>query len=44
VLLEILAVQLVSLGLIAELILARTLQSEEASRHVVARAGRDRPS
>lgn len=43
VLLEILAVQLVSLGLIAELILARTPHSEEASRHVVARAGRDRP-
>ena len=42
VLLEILAVQLVSLGLIAELILARTLQNEEASRHVVARVGRNR--
>jgi glycosyltransferase involved in cell wall biosynthesis len=44
VLLEILAVQLVSLGLIAELILARTLQCEEASQHVVARVARDRPA
>jgi len=44
VLLEILAVQLVSLGLVAELILARTLQSEGAGQHVVARVGRDRPA
>jgi glycosyltransferase involved in cell wall biosynthesis len=37
VLLEILAVQLISLGLIAELILARTLQSEEVRQHVAER-------
>ncbi|WP_246842737.1 glycosyltransferase family 2 protein [Allokutzneria sp. NRRL B-24872] len=37
VLLEILAVQLVGLGLIAELVLARTLQSEEVERYVVDR-------
>ncbi|GAA3996781.1 glycosyltransferase family 2 protein [Allokutzneria multivorans] len=37
VLLEILAVQLVGLGLIAELVLARTLQSEEVERFVVDR-------
>jgi glycosyltransferase involved in cell wall biosynthesis len=44
VLLEILAVQLVSLGLIAELVLARTMRGEEANQRVVARAGRDRPA
>ena len=37
VLLEILAVQLVGLGLIAELVLARTLQQEEVRQHIAER-------